>query len=125
MAQLPDSVQEIANVIGQHKALYLVGRLPRVGKRSWRCELYVPKVLDADSDLVRILGWDDALKITKEFGGEILQPANCGHLYMAYRNRQINRLFRDGHSLTFLADLFGMTERRIRGILEKSPVSAQ
>ena len=40
VARLPESVQEIAEVIGRDKALEFIGKLPVSGSRSWRVCVY-------------------------------------------------------------------------------------
>lgn len=97
--QLPASVQEIADVIGRERALYLIGQLPRYlggvpGKKSSRPILYVPtpQHLHDNHDLVRILGRGDAMKLCNAFPGENLQPANCADIYRQYRDGEMKRM---------------------------------
>lgn len=118
---LPASVQEIADVIGRERALYLIGQLPQCGKRSWRIVLYVPKRLTADHQLVRILGWHDAQRLVRVFGGEILQTSNCRHIARQYRNRSIRRMADDGMQLDEIASLMQLTRRQVRNILAEMP----
>ena len=49
---LPESVQEIADVIGRDQALTFIGQLPQAGKRKWRVCVYIPKTLSPDHKLV-------------------------------------------------------------------------
>lgn len=119
--RLPRSAQEIADVIGRERALYLIGQLPRCvagapGKQSSRVMLYVPSVqrLPADHMLVRILGWNDAVKLCRAFGGEILQPANCIEIYRRYRDAQIARMKSAGDSTRYVASVFCVTEETVR-----------
>jgi hypothetical protein len=133
--RLPETVQEIADVIGVERALYLVGKLPRcyvngksggswaTGKRvqSERLVMYVPKVLKPDSDLVRILGWADAYKLTREFGGLILYPANCAGIYRQFRNENIKRLASEGVPVRMLSEWFDMSERSIKDLIREIP----
>lgn len=123
--RLPASVQEIANVIGTHRALFLVGQLPRCySKKSTHVILYVPKAtnLKPDHRLVQILGWPDAVKLCRAFGGEILQPATCADLYRDFRNKSIRRLvFVEGMKPRQVAELFDMSERQISNILKEKP----
>lgn len=122
--RLPNSVQEIADVIGRERALYLIGQLPRCvagapGKQSSRVILYVPTVqrLPADHELVRILGWNDAVKLCRAFGGEILQPANCAEIYRRYRDEQIARMSSEGASTAYISATVGVTEQHVRFIV--------
>ncbi|WP_054945869.1 hypothetical protein [Novosphingobium sp. KN65.2] len=118
---LPESIQEIADVIGREAALYLVGQLPTCragaqGKRATRVILYVPKRLKPNHRLVQILGWERANKLVEGFGGEILQPANCQEVYRRFRDREAQRLFDGGASIPDLAAIFSVTERHIRNL---------
>lgn len=128
--RLPDSVMEIAEVIGRERALFLLGQLPRCyvkdsrradtakGWRSERVMLYVPKTLKPDHYLVQILGWHDAQRMVQAFGGEVLCPANCRTVYQPHRDQGIRRMHGDGVPITMIAQWFGMTERRVRQVLE-------
>jgi hypothetical protein len=123
--RLPASVQEIANVIGVDRALFLVGQLPRCySKKSTHVILYVPKAtnLKPDHRLVHILGWPDAVKLCRAFGGEILQPATCADLYRTFRNQSIRRLVNvEGMKPREVAAMFEMSERQITNILKEKP----
>lgn len=127
--QLPSSVQEIADVIGHERALYLVGKLPRYeggveGKKSSRVILYVPTLarLNDDHDLVRILGRDDAMKLCRAFPGANLNPANCREIYQRFRDKSIARMVADmvgsglpnGYAVAHVANLFGVSGRTVR-----------
>ena len=121
--ELPKSVQEIAEVIGRERALYLIGQLPSCGRRAWRVSLYIPKRLPLDHPLIELIGWSDAEKLVKAFPGEILQPSTCRSIQMGYRNKSIKKLARMGMSVELLAESFTLSPRQIRNILkeEKTP----
>lgn len=116
-AALPQSVQEIADVIGRERALYLVGQLPRCGKRAWRVVLYVPQQLSSDHMLVELLGWEDAKALVAAFGGMILQLGTCRNVLRHYRNQTVARMYEDGMDIGDIADSIQMTERSVRNIL--------
>jgi hypothetical protein len=137
--RLPRSVQEIANVIGHERALYLIGQLPRCVRRDTRYPnatqsevvLYVPSIarLTMHHPLVAIIGWNDATKLAKHFGGEILRPANCREIYRNYRDRMIDNFLREGMNVAQVAALVGVSDRHVRGIQaeiprEESPIAA-
>lgn len=127
--KLPRSVQEIADVIGRNRALYLVGQLPRCyvadrrqreknkGGQSERVILYVPKVLKQDSQLVQILGWHEAKALVDVFGGELLAPGTCGELLRNWKNAGILDVCRSGVPNALVAEWFGVTERHVRNVL--------
>ena len=121
--KLPASVREIAAVIGQDKALYLVGQLPTcVSKKSTHVILYVPTPsrLKPDHRLVQILGWRDALKMCNAFGGEIMQPANCASYYKSFRDRSIHRLATEEKlPLQSIATMFEISDRQVRNIVKE------
>lgn len=116
-AALPPSVQEIADVIGRERALYLIGQLPQSGSRAWRVCLYVPKRLKPDCQLVRILGWSDAVLMAREFGGMILQPSNCRFLAREFRDREVRRMAVAGMRPRDIAETVELTERQVRNII--------
>lgn len=126
---LPASVQEIADVIGREAALFLVGQLPTYARTSTRDQgaqwretiMYVPKTLKPDHILVRILGWPNADKLVKHFGGEILKPANCRHLYRAFRDKAITTMLMDGQKVAHVAVLMGVSDRHVRNLQREIP----
>jgi DNA-binding NarL/FixJ family response regulator len=120
--QLPESVQEIADVIGRDRALFLIGKLPRYyskGTQSERVILYVPKNLPLDHRLVQILGWNDASKLAKEFGGEILKPSNCNFIQRKARDKSILEMHAQGYSAQDLAKWFYVCERTVKNLLRE------
>ncbi len=119
--RLPKSVQEIADVIGRERALYLIGQLPRCiagapGKQSSRVMLYVPTLsrLTLSHDLVRILGYNDAVRLCRHFGGEILQPANCAEIYKNYRDKTIDSMLSSGMTAVHVAAIMCMNVQYVR-----------
>lgn len=129
--KLPDSVQEIADVIGQERALFLVGQLPRCYFRDPRWPeaksahvmLYVPTAqrLKPDHELVRILGWLDAMKLCRFFGGEILRPASCAVVYRPFRDQSILRIVGEGVPIAMVADWFEVSDRHVKNLLRENP----
>lgn len=118
--RLPESVREIADVIGDERALYLIGKLPKaMAKNGWnQVSLYVPKRLDFGHQLVRILGWTDANKLVRAFGGEILHPASCAHVYREFRDENMVRLVSEGVPCRMVAEWFGVNVRLVRLVTE-------
>jgi hypothetical protein len=119
--ELPQSAQEIADVIGREKTLLLIGRLPRSPSRGWRVNLYVPKRMPLDHWLIELLGFEDAEKLRRMFGGEILQPSNCNHIARAFRNREVRRMAAEGLPAHQIAAVVDLTPRQVRNILAESP----
>lgn len=100
MVALPQSVQEVADVIGTERALFLVSQLPQCGKRSRRRFLYVPKKrrLTDDHQLVQIVGWDAARALVAHFGGATLELATCRDITLAWQNRCIEDRWARGYT---------------------------
>jgi hypothetical protein len=120
--RLPTSAQEIADVIGRERALYLVGTLPSytagaIGKKSKRISFSVPTLsrLRDDHDLVRILGRADAEKMCRAFGGENLYPANLAEVYRRYRTKMMRLMVSEqGMSVSLVADMLDVSARTVR-----------
>lgn len=123
--KLPESVAEIAEVIGREKALDFVRQLPRSGSRPWRACIYIPKRLPADHKLVQMLGWDDASKLSYAFSGMILQPSTLEAMEKAHRNRQIIRAAGEGVPVEEIADVYEMSRYRIREIIAEGQTTEQ
>lgn len=129
---LPHSVREIAEVIGVQQALLLIGSLPRSYSRdkAARVLLYVPHRMRADDRLVRILGIHDAMKLHTAFRGELLPVANCQGIYKTFRDKSIVRLSLSGMKNKDIAEVMGVSDRHVRGILngekphEEMPLAA-
>lgn len=127
---LPKSVREIAEVIGLKATIRLISQLPvyqRPDRKLPTVMMYVPERLQPDHRLVEILGWDTALKLVRAFGGEILYPANCRHVFKRVRDDAMVRMVEMGARIEVVADLFGVTPRAVRGIManrEKAPEDA-
>lgn len=127
--KLPASVQEIADVIGRERALFLIGQLPRTFPPSQksarggaeRVILYVPKSLRPDHPLVQILGWKDASRLVAAFGGEVMQPANCRDIYRQFRHRSILAMLEAGESPSKIADLLRVSDRHVRNVMKEIP----
>ena len=114
--RLPESVEEISEVLGRDKALEFIGRLPQSGTRRWRVCVYIPKRISVSHDLVARLGWDDAVAMTRAFSGMILQPSNCGRIYRHFRKTQVVRLAGEGMSSSEIAELVDLSVSRVREI---------
>lgn len=119
--RLPKATQEIAEVIGRKRALYLVGALPRSygAYTGSRVNLYVPATLKPNHPLVRLLGWPDAMKLVAHFGGEILYPSKCDEIIRAHRDASIRRLHADGVGSAQIAEWFGISDRQVRNIVKE------
>ena len=114
---LPESVQEIADVIGRDQALTFIGQLPQAGKRKWRVCVYIPKTLSPDHKLVEMLGYRDAERMVRAFSGMILQPSNCRYLEREARWRRVLELSAEGVIEDEIADQLDLSASRVREII--------
>gem|GEM_PF-323268 len=129
MNQLPASVKAIADVLGRERALYLIGQLPRYYRRDGRWPgaqssetiLYVPKALPPGHRLTRLLGWQDAMKLVRAFGGEILKPACCAEIYRPFRDAGIVAMVAAGEAHEVVAGLMGVSAKHVKNLLREIP----
>jgi hypothetical protein len=120
--RLPKATQEIADVIGRARALYLVGALPRAylgPANGSRVNLYIPATLKPSHPLVALLGWVDAMKLVAHFGGEILYPSKCDEIIREHRDMSIRRLHAEGVGSSKIAEWFGISDRQVRNIVKE------
>lgn len=119
--KLPKSVQQIADVIGVSQTMKLIGMLPvckvrdkRYSKAiSNRIVLIVPANLKPDDKLVRMIGWEDAYKLSRHFGGEFLYPATCAEIYRDFLKDTATRMHSDGMKPAEVADAMQIPYRTI------------
>lgn len=119
--RLPKSVQEIADVIGYHKALRLVRDLPPCGKRERRRNIYIPKPhnLKPDHQLVKLVGWEDAMALAEEHGGRAIQPAECRYVERAIiEDRRILDWYDLGYTAKEVAEKLGITEKWASAVID-------
>ena len=119
---LNGDLRSIAEVIGRQNALYLVSQCPRykTEKRAGQGQLflYVPtlKRLEMNHFLVKTLGYLDAEKLSKEFGGELLVLAQCKQLILKARNDGIKEMSKYKFTPNELANIFNVTDRIIKRV---------
>lgn len=128
---LPATVREVAEVLGRRRALELAGMVcppadPEQRGDSTRGRqgcLYVPKSLASQrgpSRLVDLLGADDADRLIRAFGGEILWFGPCNGIVLRHRNNAIWRRLAEGARPVVVAAEFGVCERLVRNILRRN-----
>lgn len=127
---LPPSVREIAEVIGRAAALKLVGQLPEIvagvkGRKSRRTLLYVPKTITPDHRLYQILGPENAEKLARRFGGEMMHPANCRSVHQRTRDDAVRRMVADGANVSTISAIMRISQRQIKNILNAGTSSTR
>ena len=123
LSDLPPTVRELAEVIGRAAALRLVGQLPEIiagvpGRKSRRTMLYVPKSIGPGHRLFEILGQENAEKLARRFGGEMMHPANCRSVHQRTRDEAVRRMVQDGANVATVSALMRLSRRQIRNILD-------
>ena len=116
---LPETVREIAAVIGRERALYLVGQVlkwERGGHYGKSAYLYVPRKLKPSHRLEKILGRVDAAALVDEFGGLILHISSCKGVVTRSRDREIRRMAAAGASNDDVVTIHGITKRHVLAI---------
>lgn len=113
-ANLPTTVQAIANVIGMEKTMELVR-----GKQRDKCRsLYVPapERMRASHWLIKTIGEEAAYELAAEYAGEPLSIPKCSGLIKEERNRKIIELRRQGLAHHEIAHAMGMSVSSVKTI---------
>lgn len=128
---LPESVREIAEVIGRESALRLIKLLPTAfdGKAEGYVNgrhkpiMYVPKTMSLANKWARFylheLGWEKAIRLIRAFGGEILYPANCKHFESRQRDHAIRECLMAGENKELIAETFGVNVRHVLKLMRE------
>ena len=117
----PKIIGEIAECIGEDRALHLVRHTPQCGKRARRRTIYVPQKLVEDHPLVEILGPDDAQALSRAFGGEILELGVGQYYEKKERHRKIQALASEGLSPNQIGSQLNISTRTVRAYLARVP----
>lgn len=116
---LPESVREIAEVIGRYDALRLIKQLPKTahGRHIAKPIMYVPKSMSLSNTwacfYLTALGWDKAMRLIRAFGGEILYPANCKQFESRQRDHDIRACLAAGEDADLIATIFNVPRRHV------------
>lgn len=117
---LKGDLRSVAEVIGRQKALYLVSQCPKykTEKRTGvgQLFLYVPQArrLKMDHNLVTMLGYEDAQKLSLVFGGELLVLSQCKHILIKSRNAGIKSMLEQGFRVDEIAQYFNISTRIVQ-----------
>lgn len=110
---------DLASVIGREQTLRLIAALPPSGSRPWRKCVYIPKRLPVDHQLVRILGYRDAARLARVFGGMILQPSIGAAVARAALERSIAQRRAEGFSAAAISVALGMPRSTVASIIAR------
>jgi hypothetical protein len=61
------------------------------------------------------MGWNDAVKLCRAYGGEILRPASCAGIYRDFPDENIGRLVGEGTPIPIVAEWFAVLHGRAAG----------
>jgi len=117
MNALPDSIQTLAEVIGESAALTLVRNWPPSTSSSTgrhRVIVYIPATLPDRHRLIDILGHADAQRLVAHFGGELLFLASCFAAGAHDRRERIARAVASGMPRDAIAAEFGVSQTTIK-----------
>lgn len=106
---MPQSIQEIEQLIGTKATLLLVERFGGI-------RFYVPQTITSDHELARLIGIDAAQKLTKHYGGGRYEVPRLSQANLDRRNIEIKNQYRF-FSQSQLAVKFGLTQRQVRNIV--------
>lgn len=110
LADLPQSLVEVVEVVGMAAALALV-------EHAGGTRVYVPVQFDADHFVTLWLGSVDAARLVEHFGGEVLAVPRCLSAMRSVRDRQIRAKRKEGSRVADLALQYRLTDRQVYTIL--------
>ena len=107
--QLPDSIREMAEIIGLNNALAVVSLC---GGNS----LYIPKTVNKKHWLIQVVGLEAMQTLCNYYQGDTLELPRCSNAIQWITRQSI---IRDSDTMTApgLARKYGYTERGIRKVL--------
>ena len=115
---LPESVEEIAEVIGRGNAVRLVEGTRASGKRRWRRSLYVPAEMPEDHRIVSMVGLEVATRLSFSHGNCIVELPSCFALRKAYAADYSLHLTAAGASEAEIARELGVELKTVRSLLD-------
>jgi hypothetical protein len=104
---LPDSIQEMAEVIGFSATLKIV-------EERGGITLCVPTKVKADNWLTQLIGLEAMKNLVSYYNGEEIEIPRCAAAIKAAQDQVIYERIKEGASQAKLAREFGYTERGIR-----------
>jgi hypothetical protein len=115
---LPESVEEIAEVIGRGNAVRLVEGTRASGTRRWRRFLYVPAEMNEDHRIASMIGFGEATRLSFSHGNCIVELPNCHGLRKAYLASHTLQLTDSGASQAEIARELGIEAKTVKSLLD-------
>jgi hypothetical protein len=115
---LPDSMVEIAEVIGRGNAVRLVEGTRAGGKRRWRRQLYIPSEVPEGHRIVSMVGVEAATRLGFSHGNCIVELPSCHALRKAYLADHALRLSDGGANTAEIALELGVEQKTAVTLLD-------
>lgn len=114
---LPETVAEIAEVIGRGNAVRLVEGTRATGSRKWRRQLYIPRDMHDDHRIAKIIGREAADLLSLSHANCNMELPSCFALRQAYMADYALRLSDAGAPLSEIACEMGVEQKTAKGLL--------
>lgn len=115
---LPETMVEIAEVIGRGDAVRLMEGTRASGKRRWRRQLYIPAEMPDDHRIVSMIGLKAAKCLSLSHGNWIAELPSCHALRKAYLADHALHLSDGGAQLPEIAHELGVEQKTAKGLLD-------
>lgn len=127
IALMSNHFKKVAEVIGAEKAFFVLNALPAKAQRDkrrpaavrHRKTLWIPKHCNLNSQLVKLVGVNDACRLIQEFGGQSLYFYSNPAPVIKNRNDAISVMIDSGASTKLIAASFQLSERQVISIRKK------
>ncbi|KAE9627950.1 hypothetical protein [Parasedimentitalea maritima] len=114
---LPETVAEIAEVIGRENAVRLVEGTRATGSRKWRRHLYVPGEMHEEHRITKMVGLEAAVRLSHSHTNCIIELPSCFALRKAYMADHALRLSDAGATLSEIASEMGVEQKTAKSLL--------
>ncbi|MFY0309650.1 hypothetical protein ACFMBG_07105 [Leisingera sp. D0M16] len=115
---LPETVAEIAEVIGRGNAVRLVEGTRAKGSRKWRRQLYVPGEMHVEHRIAKMIGREAADLLSHSHANCIIELPSCFALRKAYMADHALLLWDTGASLDEIAREMGVEQKTAKRLLD-------
>jgi hypothetical protein len=115
---LPETMVEIAEVIGRGNAVRLVEGTRAGGKRRWRRQLYIPSEVPEGHRIAAMVGMEAATRLGFSHGNCIVELPSCHALRKAYLADHAMRLSDGGATASEIALELGLEQKTAVTLLD-------